>query len=113
MEKGMEVERLGDIAVIIRDENRTPAAFGGIFLNNGEIVGLYVAPEHRGKFLERRIVESLLEIAKEHGLHEISATVNLENKVANVLLERAGLTRWNKWIKRLDSNPSVSDKEGE
>ena len=45
----MEIERLGEITLCVRDDNRSPIAFASLvcYLNQAEIVGLYADPDHR------------------------------------------------------------------
>ncbi|MBX7172666.1 MAG: GNAT family N-acetyltransferase [Pyrinomonadaceae bacterium] len=51
---------------------------------------MYVKPEHRGKGINQRILESLINWAKERGLNEIRLKVYSENFSAVKAYEKAG-----------------------
>lgn len=51
---------------------------------------MYVKPEHRGKGVNKRILDALLDWAKERGLSEIRLEVYSENSAAIKAYEKAG-----------------------
>ncbi len=51
---------------------------------------MYVKPEHRGKGVNKRILDALLDWAKERGLSEIRLEVYSENSAAVKAYEKAG-----------------------
>lgn len=54
---------------------------------------MYTAPEHRGKGLNRQIIEALTKWAKAHGLSEVRLTVYDDNALAIKAYEKVGLKK--------------------
>jgi ribosomal protein S18 acetylase RimI-like enzyme len=80
----------GDAFVIGRDEVGRAIAMGGV--RGGEVVRIYVRPEHRGRGVARRVVERLLEIGRPaSGMFR--AIVAQSNTPALALFEAAGFVR--------------------
>ncbi|MNG16757.1 N-acyltransferase YncA [compost metagenome] len=60
-------------------------------MHKGNVYGLYVALEHRGEGLGRRLLEQLISKAKQcDGLEQINLTVISNNAAAKKLYEAAG-----------------------
>lgn len=57
-----------------------------------ELISMYVAPAHRGAGLSRRIVEAVLERAREHGEPTLRLDVMEDNPAARRLYEGCGFT---------------------
>lgn len=53
---------------------------------------MYVKPEHRGKGVNQKVLDALINWAKEHGLTEIRLEVYNENLSAIKAYEKAGFT---------------------
>jgi len=85
-----EIERLGDIAVVVRDGNKEPVAFGGIWLKSGELCGVYVSPEHRGKGLEKFILARLTHVATVHKIPRLHMKIRWTAPFIAAWLLRAG-----------------------
>ena len=86
-----EIEQLGDIAVVIRDEKKEPFAFGGLRLKTGELCGVYVDPKHRGEGVEKLIVSALVNRASLQYIPRIHAKVRWCYPILAHWLTRVGM----------------------
>lgn len=78
---------------VIDDEGR-PAAFGGVELEDEAVVfGPLVAPAVRGRKFGTLLLDASLELAREHGVERLSASVGAHNAGGRLLLERSGFRR--------------------
>lgn len=73
-------------------------------LNNRAELGLFIAPEHRGKGLGRQALELLTAYSREHiGLRQLYVFIAVDNEVCLNLFEDYGYRRVgtiNSWVKR-------------
>ena len=73
-------------------------------LNNRADLGLFIAPEHRGKGLGRQALELLTAYSREHiGLRQLYVFIAVDNEVCLNLFEDYGYRRVgtiNSWVKR-------------
>jgi diamine N-acetyltransferase len=73
-------------------------------LNNRAELGLFIAPEHRGKGLGRQALDLLTAYSREHiGLRQLYVFIAVDNEVCLNLFEDYGYRRVgiiNSWVKR-------------
>ena len=73
-------------------------------LNNRAELGLFIAPEHRGKGLGRQALDLLTAYSREHiGLRQLYVFIAIDNEVCLKLFEDYGYRRVgtiNSWVKR-------------
>lgn len=73
-------------------------------LNNRAELGLFIAPEHRGKGLGRQALDLLTAFSREHiGLRQLYVFIAIDNEVCLKLFEDYGYRRVgtiNSWVKR-------------
>lgn len=73
-------------------------------LNNRAELGLFIAPEHRGKGLGRQALDMLTAYSREHiGLRQLYVFIAIDNVVCLKLFEDYGYRRVgtiNSWVKR-------------
>lgn len=93
--ENIRIERLGTTTLCIRADNK-PVGFVSLLhfkeTLQGEIVGLYVDPDHRGKGIGRQLIEAIVEAARKEGLREIKATTTLDNIKSANLFTALGFT---------------------
>lgn len=67
-------------------------AYGGMWfiIDEAHITNIAVSPKHRRQGFGRRIVEGLLELARENGMHLITLEVRRSNEVAQTLYHQMG-----------------------
>ena len=83
---------IGNGFVIVDDERKRAAAYGGIIcvLDEGQILNIATHPEYRRRGLGRKIMDAILSHAREKGITFITLEVRESNEAAISLYEGLG-----------------------
>lgn len=83
---------VGTVAVVVEEAGTTDWAGMPVERRQGHLVGVYVAPEHRGSGLSGALFEAALEWAWREGLDRVRLIVHPENARALGFYRKAGFT---------------------
>ncbi|MFI8303556.1 GNAT family N-acetyltransferase [Streptomyces sp. NPDC085927] len=83
---------VGTVAVVVEEAGTTDWAGMSVERRQGHLVGVYVAPEHRGSGPSGALFEAALEWAWREGLDRVRLIVHSENARALGFYRKAGFT---------------------
>ncbi|MFC5956595.1 GNAT family N-acetyltransferase [Streptomyces pratens] len=101
---------VGTVAVVVEEAGTTDWAGVPVERRQGHLVGVYVAPEHRGSGLSTALFEAALEWAWGEGMERVRLIVHAENARALGFYRKAGFTGSGVTV-RLEGKPDEYELE--